>query len=74
MPSAETESAVALEIRIDASPETVFDFFTDPDKTIQWMGRSASSHGSKVAHTARSFCRRLVEQIGFLLIHRKANS
>jgi uncharacterized protein YndB with AHSA1/START domain len=41
VPTAETEPAVALEIRIDASPDTIFDFFTDPDKMIQWMGRSA---------------------------------
>ena len=41
MASAETETAVEVEIRIAASPETVFDFFTDPDKMIQWMGRSA---------------------------------
>jgi uncharacterized protein YndB with AHSA1/START domain len=33
--------AVEVEIRIAAKPETVFDFFTDPDKMIQWMGRSA---------------------------------
>jgi uncharacterized protein YndB with AHSA1/START domain len=39
--SAETATAVEVEIRIAASPETVFDFFTDPDKMIQWMGRSA---------------------------------
>jgi uncharacterized protein YndB with AHSA1/START domain len=30
-----------METRIAASPETVFEFFTDPDKMIQWMGRSA---------------------------------
>ena len=41
MPQVNTEAAVALEIQIDASPETIFDFFTDPDKMIQWMGRSA---------------------------------
>jgi uncharacterized protein YndB with AHSA1/START domain len=39
--SAETGAAVEVETRIAASPETVFDFFTDPDKMIQWMGRSA---------------------------------
>jgi uncharacterized protein YndB with AHSA1/START domain len=33
--------AVEVEVRIAATPETVFDFFTDPDKMIQWMGRSA---------------------------------
>ncbi|HSS05454.1 MAG TPA: SRPBCC family protein [Solirubrobacterales bacterium] len=41
MASAETGAAVEVETRIAASPETVFDFFTDPDKMIQWMGRSA---------------------------------
>lgn len=41
MASAETGTAAEVEIRIAASPETVFDFFTDPDKMIQWMGRSA---------------------------------
>lgn len=41
MASAETGAAVEVEVRIGAAPETVFDFFTDPDKMIQWMGRSA---------------------------------
>lgn len=41
MTSAKTENAVEVAIRIGAKPETVFDFFTDPDKMIQWMGRSA---------------------------------
>ena len=41
MASAETGTAAEIKIRIAASPETVFDFFTDPDKMIQWMGRSA---------------------------------
>jgi len=39
--NAETVDAVELEARIAASPETVFDFFVDPDRMIQWMGRSA---------------------------------
>jgi uncharacterized protein YndB with AHSA1/START domain len=39
--SAETGAAVEVETRIAASPETVFEYFTDPDKMIQWMGRSA---------------------------------
>jgi uncharacterized protein YndB with AHSA1/START domain len=38
---AKTVDAVEVEVRIAASPETVFDFFTDPDRMIQWMGRSA---------------------------------
>lgn len=41
MASAETVDAVEVETRIAASPETVFDFFVDPDMMIQWMGRSA---------------------------------
>jgi uncharacterized protein YndB with AHSA1/START domain len=28
-------------VTIAASPDTVFDFFTDPDKMVQWMGRDA---------------------------------
>jgi uncharacterized protein YndB with AHSA1/START domain len=39
--NANTVDAVEVEARIAASPETVFDFFVDPDKMIQWMGRSA---------------------------------
>jgi uncharacterized protein YndB with AHSA1/START domain len=41
MASAETKAVVEVRTRIAASPETVFDFFTDPAKMIQWMGRSA---------------------------------
>lgn len=41
MASPKTDTAAEVEVRIAASPETVFDFFTDPDKMIQWMGRSA---------------------------------
>jgi uncharacterized protein YndB with AHSA1/START domain len=33
--------AVEVEVRIAASPETVFDFLVEPEKMIQWMGRSA---------------------------------
>ena len=29
------------EVRIDASPETVFEFFTDPEKMKQWKGVDA---------------------------------
>lgn len=41
MANADTGAAVEVKTRIAASPETVFEFFTDPDKMIQWMGRSA---------------------------------
>jgi uncharacterized protein YndB with AHSA1/START domain len=33
---------VECEVRIDASPETVFDFFTDPAKAVRWMGSRAT--------------------------------
>ena len=41
MPSTETGAAVEVTTRIAATPETVFGFFTEPDKMIQWMGRDA---------------------------------
>lgn len=40
MANAETVDAVEVEVRIAASPETVFDFFTDPALMIQWMSGS----------------------------------
>jgi uncharacterized protein YndB with AHSA1/START domain len=33
--------AVEREVRIAARPETVFEFFTDPEKQVLWMGRAA---------------------------------
>ena len=33
--------AVEREVRIAARPETVFEFFTDPEKMIRWKGRRA---------------------------------
>ncbi len=39
---ARTETSVLeREIRIDASPETVFAFFTDPARMVEWKGREA---------------------------------
>jgi uncharacterized protein YndB with AHSA1/START domain len=34
--------AIERELRIDASPETVFEFFTDPEKIVRWKGRAAT--------------------------------
>jgi uncharacterized protein YndB with AHSA1/START domain len=34
--------AIEREVRIDASPETVFDFFTDPAKMVRWKGAEAT--------------------------------
>lgn len=39
MTSAGTETTVEVETRIDAAPETVFEFFIEPTKMVQWMGR-----------------------------------
>jgi uncharacterized protein YndB with AHSA1/START domain len=32
---------VELSVRIDAHPETVFAYFTDPERMVAWMGLSA---------------------------------
>lgn len=37
----ETGFVFEREVRIDASPETVFEFFTDPEKMTQWKGAEA---------------------------------
>ena len=34
--------AVEKEVRIAARPDTVFRYFTDPDKMVQWKGRQAT--------------------------------
>lgn len=43
MANAETVEAVEVEVWIAASPETVFDFFTDPGLMVQWMGRAVET-------------------------------
>jgi uncharacterized protein YndB with AHSA1/START domain len=35
-------SIVEREVRIEAKPETVFSFFTDPEKMVRWMGIGAT--------------------------------
>jgi uncharacterized protein YndB with AHSA1/START domain len=37
-----TTEFVERELRIDASPATVFSFLIEPDKLVQWMGRQAT--------------------------------
>jgi uncharacterized protein YndB with AHSA1/START domain len=37
----EATSTLEHEIRIEASPETVFGFFTDPARMVRWMGNKA---------------------------------
>lgn len=41
MDRAETTTGVQREVRIDARPETVFEFFTDPEKMVLWKGTTA---------------------------------
>jgi uncharacterized protein YndB with AHSA1/START domain len=40
-PQSET-SVVEREIRVEAEPEAVFQFFTDPEKMVRWMGVGAT--------------------------------
>ena len=41
MPAANIEP-IEREVRIDATPEDIFPFFTDASKMVRWKGRSAS--------------------------------
>jgi uncharacterized protein YndB with AHSA1/START domain len=36
------EGIIERELRIAARPETVFAFWTEPDRIVQWMGRTAT--------------------------------
>ena len=40
--SREATSVVEHEVRIEARPETVFSYFTDPARFVQWMGSEAT--------------------------------
>jgi uncharacterized protein YndB with AHSA1/START domain len=40
-PRSET-SVVQRELRVEAEPEVVFSFFTDPEKMVRWMGIGAT--------------------------------
>ncbi len=44
MPTEENVEAapVVCEVRIAASPETVFPFFTDPERIVRWKGEEAT--------------------------------
>lgn len=37
-----TPGVIERELRIAAAPETVFDLWTDPDRIVRWMGRTAT--------------------------------
>lgn len=38
----ETDSVIEHEVRVAAGPETVFAYFVDPAKMVQWMGTEAT--------------------------------
>jgi uncharacterized protein YndB with AHSA1/START domain len=43
LPEPQSEiSVVEREIRIEAEPETVFLFFTDPERMVRWLGMGAT--------------------------------
>jgi uncharacterized protein YndB with AHSA1/START domain len=43
LPAGRSEtSVVEREVRIEAEPETVFPFFTDPENMVRWMGVGAT--------------------------------
>jgi uncharacterized protein YndB with AHSA1/START domain len=43
LPEPQSESSVVeREIRIEAEPETVFLFFTDPERMVRWLGMGAT--------------------------------
>ena len=35
------DDAVMREVRVEASPEVIFSYFTDPEKMVQWKGTEA---------------------------------
>jgi len=37
-----TDGLVEHEVRVAASPDSVFDYFTDPAKMVEWMGTEAT--------------------------------
>lgn len=39
---AQDPDAIVREIRIDARPEIVFEYFVDPDRLVRWMGTRAT--------------------------------
>src|SRR3954468_24892803 len=37
-----TDSVIEHEVRVAASPDSVFEYFTDPARMVQWMGAEAT--------------------------------
>src|SRR5689334_11391901 len=38
----ETDGVIKHEVRVEATPETVFAYFTDPTRMVEWMGTEAT--------------------------------
>ena len=41
-PATLSTDAIEREVHIEAAPETVFDFWVDPERLVRWMGRTAT--------------------------------
>lgn len=48
----EQSDAVQQEIRIEAKPETIFEYFTDPEKMLRWRGSRRRWSRGRGARTA----------------------
>jgi uncharacterized protein YndB with AHSA1/START domain len=59
-------SAVEVTVHVAAEPATVFPYFTDPARYVQWMGRTATLHPVP-GGTYRVCMREGVEAIGEFL-------
>jgi uncharacterized protein YndB with AHSA1/START domain len=46
--------AIEREVRVEATPETVFSYLVDPERLIRWMGQDATLE----AHPGGTFCLR----------------
>jgi uncharacterized protein YndB with AHSA1/START domain len=42
VPTERIKDPVVCEVEIDATPDTVFQFFTDPELMVRWMGSAAT--------------------------------
>ena len=49
--------AAELEVRIEASPETVFAFFVEPEKMTRWKGSSAELDARGIWRAGITSCR-----------------
>ena len=60
------DDVVEVSVHIAAEPETVFPYFTDPGRYVQWMGRDATLH-PVLGGSYRVYMRDGVETVGEFL-------